>query len=309
MDKYYRSNMLQPKLDHRIQKNIGLNDSRTCEHVVQFLLKYIGYQKLHQQIQPLTEKDLPSIKKDYLACPTYPGTRSWIIFFHRGHKYYALNFPKFDPKQGHPILYRTEVLAARSLYAGTIMEGVFFRLHGQPFLVIDEVYLLAGENQLTKPKDDRMKYLEKYLDKHLIRNPEYNIYVCQYYRLERQDLELLYHKIRSDPQIGEILFYPVNYGGTIYSYLLTQEDLVDQIVRTTHFRLRKVATDVYQILDHHGHKLGLASIPDLATSRMCRDWFKKKREILAACRLDPLSQKWIPVKLVRDTTGQGVVER
>nr|AEX62654.1 putative mRNA enzyme [Moumouvirus Monve] len=47
------------------------------------------------------------------------------------------------------------------------MEGIYFNVDERKFLIVDEVYKLAGQDQMLKPKCDRLEMLTQNFKKML----------------------------------------------------------------------------------------------------------------------------------------------
>lgn len=286
-------------------KNARLGSKDVKDKILKYLYSCgINVDAKHQSITNMTEMD--NIRdNDYIICPRFGGTRSWIIFFNTGDEYYAVNFPKHSQRkredlQIHPI----DINVSKKLYRGTIMEGIFFRMDEKRFLVIDEVYQLSGENQLLKSKDDRLTYLTTYLKKSMQTNLNYSMYVSQYYSLGKKSLKELYEKIKDDTKIQEIIFYPKIYGKKIYIYTILDSDLIDNVIKISQFKLQKTGSpDVYNLISTtSGNKIDIAYIPDFDTSKKCKQWFKdyKTNELLVKCRMDIVKKLWIPVEIIEE---------
>ena len=208
------------------------------------------------------------------------------------------NFNKNSGLRIHPI----DLGVSPEFYRGTIMEGIYFRMDEKRYLVVDEVYVLAGKNQLSKSKDDRMDYLSKYFKDSVRSNQNFTIYVSHFFQISKQSLYELNNKIKNDTKIRELLFYPKMYGRPIYAYTIIDSDLVDNVVKLAKFRIKKTASpDVYHLISiDSGEKIDIAHIPNISTSKTCRQWFKdyNAKELVVKCRLDNEKKKWIPVELI-----------
>lgn len=252
-----------------------------------------------------SDRDLDDIRdNDYIICPKFGGTRSWILFFCDDDCYYAVTFPKYKHKKMNLIIHPIDITVHPSFYNGTIMEGIFFKINDRRYLVIDEVYILAGQNELLKSKDDRLNNLSSFIKKMTHVNPYYNIYISQFFTIGKKSLRDLYEKIKSDPKIQEIIFYPKLYGKKIYKYTIIDSDLIDNVIKLTQFRLQKTdSPDVYNLLaTESGNKVDIAYIPDMETSKICKRWFKdnKCKELLVKCQMDMDKKKWIPMEIIED---------
>lgn len=283
-------------------KNSNLGSPVVKNKILKYLYSKVSSIIKHECIAG--EKDLNNIRdNDYIICPRFRGTRSWIIFFRSGDEYYAVNFPQHSQRKKQELfIHSLDISVTKDFYYGTVMEGIFFKMDENKYLIIDEVYLLAGENQLLKPKDDRLAYLSKYLTENMLRNPTYNMYVSQFFQTDKTNLKELYEKIKNDTNIQEIIFYPKIFGRKIYSYTIIDTDLVDNVIKISSFRMQKTENpDVYKLLTiKYATKIGIAYIPDIETSKKCKSWFKhnKCKELVVKCQMDMEKKKWVPIELV-----------
>ncbi|MEM0354037.1 MAG: hypothetical protein QXW79_00510 [Thermoplasmata archaeon] len=280
-------------------KNQNLNLPNVRKKIFRYVYQYVKTELYFETIS--SNKDLDYIRNnDYIICPEFNGTRVLIIFVRFGNQYYAVNFFKRKNGNIHPI----DITVSKEFYNGTIMEGIFFRMDEKRYLIVDEVYLLAGHNQLLKSKDDRLTELSTFIVKNTIINPKYNMYVSQFFHIDKEGLSSLYEKIKSDPKIQRIIFYPKIYGKKIYCYTIIDDDLVDQIIKTALFHMQSTPNpDVYYLFSPNSKiKSGIAYIPDIETSKKCKMWFKikKSKELLVRCKMDMDKKKWIPLELVSE---------
>jgi hypothetical protein len=122
------------------------------------------------------------------------------------------------------------------------------------------------------------------------------VFIC------KSSLKELNDKIRTDPRIQEIVFYPKIYGRKIFTYTIIEPDLEDHIISICNFYLQKTAnTDVYNLLSIDSEEqVDIAYIPDILTSKKCQSWFKlmRTKKILVKCQLDVHTNKWVPFEIV-----------
>ena len=290
----------QPKY----KKNINLSSPETKNKVLNYLYQRVKPNIKHEYISG--EKDLDQIRdSEYIICPRFSGTRSWIVFFELNNIYYAVNFPKHSQQKKKDIqIYPININVEKAFYHGTIMEGIYFRMDDNRYLVIDEVYMLAGQNKLLKSKDDRLNELTQFIRENISRNPNFSMYVSQYFQTNKKDLKELYDKIKMDTKIQDIIFYPKIYGRKIYNYTIMDSDLEDNIIKLTQFRMQKTdKADVYNLLSaSSGNKIAIAYLPDMETSKRCKQWFKDSRskDLIVKCQMDMEKKKWIPIELIED---------
>jgi hypothetical protein len=284
-------------------KNYNLNSPDVKNKILKYLYKSgVNIEARHENI---TEKDLNCLRDDdYIICPQFKGNRTWIMFFQLDNFYYAVNFPKHsDRKQYDLVIHPIDVKVNGELYNGTIMEGIYFMIKDEKFLIIDEVYTLAGQTQLLKSKDDRLDNLSKYISVNIVRNPKFNIFVSQYFNTDKNSLEDLYDKIKTNATIQGIIFYPKIYGRKIFYYQVVEADLKENIIKIGEFRMTKEKNaDVYKLSNNESDKPILAYIPDIDTSKKCRHWFSDsgKSELNVKCRFDFDKNKWIPIELIEE---------
>ena len=286
-------------------KNNNLASIDTKNKILNYLYQRAKLNIKHENIAG--EKDLDQIRdNEYIICPRFSGTRSWILFFKSDEIYYAVNFPKHSQQKKKDIqIYPINISVTKDFYHGTIMEGIYFRIDDTRYLVIDEVYMLAGQNQLLKPKDSRLNELTQFITKNTMRNQNFNIFVAQFFQTDKKNLQELYEKIKSDTKIQEIIFYPKIYGRKIYSYTVLDSDLVENIIKYIRFIMQKTdKADVYNLLSSSsGNKIAIAYIPDMETSKRCKQWFKdnkSKKELNVKCQIDTEKNKWIPIELIEE---------
>lgn len=286
-------------------KNINLESSTVRNKILQYVYSNIDSNIRMENVSGLNDLDVIR-DNDYIICPKFGGTRSWVVFCKFGQNYYAVNFPKYHSKNKRNELriYPIDISVKKNVYDGTIMEGIYFRMDNDRYLVIDEVYILAGQNQLLKPKNDRLNYLSQYTNINFIRATHFHLYISQYFLINKDDLKELYSKIKSDTKIQEIIFYPKIYGSKIYKYTILDEDLIDHVIELAQFRMQKtLSPDVYNLLSiESNNKIGIAYIPDIEISKKCKQWFKnnKTKELIVKCKMDTNKHKWIPSELVEE---------
>lgn len=283
------------------------NSQLGSREVKNLILKYLYKSGVDLNLKYETiraDKDLDNIKdNDYIICPRFSGTRTWILFFSVDDHYYAVNFPKHSQRKKEDlIIHPIDINVSPLFYRGTIMEGIYFRMDDHRYLVIDEVYMLAGQDETLKPKDDRLNNLSSFIKKNTNVNPYYNIFVSQFFNINKKSLRDLYEKIKSDPKIQEIIFYPKYHGKKIYNYSIIDADLIDNVIKVAQFLLEKTPSpDVFNLLSPTSRcKIDIAFIPDIATSKKCKTWFKDNncKELLVKCHMDMGKKKWIPMEII-----------
>jgi hypothetical protein len=312
-----KKNINMKNQDLEYEKNVDLHSPKIISKVLQFVHHYAPVSS--KPIPIINKEDLNEIKSDnYIVCPQFAGTRSWVVFMKINHIYYSVSFPKYG-KNNNVILYPVHIGAAQELYAGTLMEGTYFSMKAinnilenadnpnkikyydnNQYLIIDDVYLFAGQDLSLKTKDDRLKYLSHHF--YIRQSRLYQLLISQYFYITKKGLRKLYDTILGNNRIEEIVFYPQNLGNKIYTYTITEDDLKEKIIKYSKFYLKKTNNpDVYYLLTlQEKEKVGIAYIPDMGTSKKCRKWLKNKKEILVRCQLytHKNKNKWIPIEQI-----------
>lgn len=79
-------------------KNAQLGSRDVKNKILRYLYSRVNINIKHENI--INKNDLDSIRdNEYIICPRFSGTRSWIIFFQLENNYYAVNFPKHSQKK------------------------------------------------------------------------------------------------------------------------------------------------------------------------------------------------------------------
>lgn len=289
------------------QKNIGLDTGPVRNSIIKFLNSNVL--NINEDYEIIAgEEALQEIgQSEYIVCPRITGTRTWVIFFIKDNIHYAVNFPKHNQSRREQTrIYPIQVPVKSSYYRGTIMEGIYYRDEKAQYLFIDEVHLLEGVNQMTKMKDSRLRELNESLRLSVNNSPHYALHATQYYFPNEESLTALYEKIKTDPLIRELMFYPRIYGKKIFRYPISDQDIVDQTVTYDIFKMRRgVHADSYHLQALNGEEIGAACIPNITVSRMCKKWYKdyRKKVLMVKCSMGSVNtivDKWVPIKLVED---------
>nr|URM62139.1 mRNA capping enzyme [Mimivirus sp.] len=98
-------------------KNAGLGTREVKNLVLKYLYSSrVNLNLRHEYIK--NEKDLDNIRdNDYIVCPRFSGTRSWILFFKSEYDiYYAVNFPKHSQKKKNILIYFPLMLLYQKIF-------------------------------------------------------------------------------------------------------------------------------------------------------------------------------------------------
>lgn len=290
--------MTQPHI-----KNYQINSPQIKNQIFRYLHSNVTNPPDHDLI--LKESDLDIIKNsDYIICPKFNGIRSWIICMRIENVYYSIIFPRYNRKPSNIVIKPLEIPMSKMFYHGTILEGIHYLMDDVNNILIDEVYMIGGEDQTIKSKEDRLNYLSGCLMKGLMRNSFYNIFVSQFFQVDKNSIKELYQKIKSDTTIQGIIFYPKIYKQLkIFTYTILDSDLENDIIKISSFKMIKTPKpDVYDLLsmESSNEKVDIALVPDMESSKKYKSWFNDsgKKKLQVRCRWHEEKKKWIPIEVV-----------
>jgi hypothetical protein len=305
--------MTDIKLSNEDKKlNLNLDSSDTRNKILKYLASVEpNYNRRFNEV--ITDADLEELGNgDYVICPKYSGVRSWAIICMIDDIHYSVNFPKFTKFNKNSIVFHEiGVSATKLLHMGTVMEGIYYEIEDdfgkRRFFTVDEVYMLAGSNELIKTKDDRLKNLHQMLSIHtrVKAGSDFTLNVCQCYNTDPDSLKHVFDRVVADEHIQELIFYPKLYSQKIYSYALKPDDVKEKIVEVETFLMQKTSkTDVYILYvendDGTKTKIGFAGVPNITASKTFAFWFKsnKAKELIVDCQRLSGLDKWVPFKII-----------
>lgn len=282
-------------------KKKNLNLESTC--VKQKILRYLStYNIKNTNINELSKDNEIDyiVNNDYIVCPQIRGTRSWFIIKKFDDCYYAVTFPKKIHKNTNIVVYPIELSLKKTLYDGTIMEGMCHKYKNERYMIVDDVYLLKNENQLIFSKNDRLDKLTDVLNDSVTHTNMHHLYVSQRFKLTRFDLIDLYEKIKLDNRIESLVFFPNILGKPLFKYTIVEADMIDDVVRYNSFIMKKTTLpDIYHLyVSDTTLSYSIASVPDQHYSKLYRKWFKNSdgKDIYVKCKMNNNDEQlWIPI--------------
>lgn len=289
------------EMSKEILKNINLHDIETINKIFGVLEKKIGYYKtVIHQIQS-HENILDIMNSSYSVTSGFSGARCWIMMFIMDNVHYFISFPQKNIKRKDEIkLFAIPNKANPILYKTTIMEGIYFKHSEKKYFAIDNIHYYAGENMYLKTRTEIFNKISKNFQKDIHKLPSHNIVLRDNYSINENNFNSLYEEIQINPHIREIIFWPERKSKTekIYSYTINDFDKnIEYIESRQMYMIKKNLTDVYELEDYDGKKMGIAYIPDINTSTMCSKWFKtkKKNKLKVLFHKKQHDDKWIPI--------------
>lgn len=276
-----------------------------------------------------SDKDLLDLKKEFYVSPNHSGVNCLLVFMKTTDKHYSFlverktlnyNWSQVDIKSVK--MYPVRIRFRPDVYRGTIFDGVLNNGKEKRFTICDTYYFRGSnfieQDVMTKSLNVSAYVAANYVDDENL--GDIKIKVSRFYSLEhtKELIETL------TPDTRGLAFYPqtsglkyllinINYDNkekekpkdaTIYKELKDNTEAV--------FKLKKTDTiDVYNlyllsIIKKGGKKLlqnkkiGIAYVPTIECSDMCRSSLKNRDNALMYCRYIKEKDKWMPVKECND---------
>lgn len=221
------------------------------------------------------------------------------------------------------------------IYNGTIIDGVL--LYDNSKFIINDVFCMHGKKLLKDKVRYKLINISKYLESIKDKSSNIELIVNKLYNL--RDISNLVSTIIPSSKLSSCIkgltFYP-EYSGMklIYLYNNCSKDAVIKdpvnsafvnkdeanvivpLVKDNHvanIRMKVMnVVDVYQlslgvIVDKDGKKfimykpIGIAYVPTIECSNMCKRIFKDKSVAIMECRYVEETDKWVPLKLSENT--------
>jgi hypothetical protein len=290
------------------QKNIELDNQITRNILFRYFDSFNI--KNYKIIRITKNEDIMNIKRnDYNIYPAYNGARVWLMLYSYNNIYYFVSFSRHIlAKRSTTTIFPINNGASKKLYSGTLMEATYFSDNNKKFFIVNDIHCISNEDQSLVDRCEKIKIMKNiFRNNEIVQHDNCIIRVGDNYKIDKFALGDMYEKIKLNPSISEIMFYPNMTDGTIYHYTITPEDIKDKHIRGCVFLLRKKKSDAYEVINTKTlRKIDLAYIPDLQTSKMCAGWFKDNlhtKELLVMCYFDNEQNKWIPKYLADDDTN------
>ena len=241
---------------------------------------------------------------------------------------YSISTTKFENVKLYPARVRLE----ESIYNGTIFDGSFINIDGKREFIINDVYYFRGKDMASDNIYYKLLNLVSYFTKNYTYDNKLSnleLIVNKLYKLDEID-NLIDNILPTDKNVKGIAFYPeISTQAQKLIYLFKDktnreptpikiDSPVDNIFKLDLSKLKdnqiltfKMKTtnieDVHKLYLIHKNKnnnktiiksikIDIAYIPDISTSKMCREALKNKTDILMDCKYDKDKNKWIPIK-------------
>lgn len=277
--------------------------------IVSYLQRYINLNDIKFKLIR-DNNDLNYIKNNnYLITPNYNGINYLLVFIDiKGIKYSVL----IDKKHiKHNINFNDiniisiKLRASDELYKGTILDGKLLKQDNMSSFVVLDSYLLQGSNDIMKYTiDDRIKKIDKCINQDIIIDTnllKMTVKLTKFYELS--EIENLVNKMKTTnvsvngiiflnkKNVNHYLFYEKKNNNINAVFLMKKTDVID-------------VYDLYIYNDKNELvKKGIAGVPSMEISLMCRKLFEDKDSINMLCGYSDKFDKWIPIHSTTDNVN------
>lgn len=304
------------------------------QDIIDYLYSAIDISKFRYKILEF-EEDLELISGNFFISPNFSGLNCLMIFVEINKKNYSylidrktLTYRKSQINLDSINFFPINLKLDRSIYYGTVFDGILIQQKTKRTFVITDVYQFRGKNLEDDKLNSKLINIKTYLNN--VYNPSMG------------DIELLINKINDITYIEKlvitdipkyktlpirgIVFHP-EVSGTKLIYLFnnkikseepkaeTKKPKIRLICKTDEpviitFEMRKTnIPDVYKLfliekIKRSGkdilmcRKMDIAYIPTKQCSFMCRELVKMSPngKVLMKCKYDIEKEKWIPIE-------------
>ena len=195
------------------------------------------------------------------------------------------------------------------LFKGTLFEVELIRDKEENWcILIGDIYTYSGVTMKNTQVHDRINMCIDTLENKYIDDDFCNIcplIIKKYFDIQ-EIKNIMDDFIPSLPyRIRGFYFVPLKTSYSKILYLLKDNDYkkINSVNKELiSFRIIKtVKSDIYELYLHNEQKNNIikhsyASIPNIDTSRWLKDLIEKKDECIVQCKLNPLFNKWVPIK-------------
>ena len=241
-------------------------------------------------------------RRRYVVTPGQSGCQVWLMTVILSGVHYAVAIPCAD-LQGRrgPRVWPLDIQFTARAYQGTLLRGVSYREGQTRHYVVEDIYQCYGRSTLRQSRSRRMEELRTFINQAIRMTETMRLHRALLYETrDLQSMTSLVRRVREDGlvRLQSLVFSPESWGGPVYIYYPTPADLGGQGDQYTVCLMRASGQpDVYLLTGLGGEEMGVASVPDLQTSRSCREMLAGETQVRVRCRLDTRTDKWIPISV------------
>jgi len=293
-----------------VQKNINIHTFEIKKEILKYLTSHVKINNIGNHYLSINrDRDLDVIMNKnhkYTVSLEKSGIRSWYMFFVANGIYFAISIP-FGALTEDIKIYPVNLKVNKTLYEGTIFEGIYLIKGQLKYVYVNEVYLLEGNTMINYNRNERLNMISRCIEENFTRDTDFIFDVdfgeelfCSPQDKSHDDLldeneealqesndmlisvsliKQLYAKTKSDTSISAWNFYPNRLTEPIYFYSLRPNDRVDEITRIEIFKIKKTnTTDVYILYDTKDNVIGNAYIENSMVSKKFREQFEQNEK-------------------------------
>ena len=290
--------------------NVGykINDYSTKKKILDFLLNNIEpYNFKYDNISQ--EKTLLKIKNtQYFVAPNIFGDDFIFIAIKINGVYYNVLVNKSfinDIKNinyNNVIMLSIKIRLCNNSYNGTIFDGKIVNLGGCSVFLINDSFMLYGENLLDNSITDRYAKTNKFLDESYIIDNNMNVIDFRLNKLNKIDdiKDLVYNRMKKSKYNFDSLIFIPKTNKEKYIYNLTN---INNINLEKVMYGKKIDTDVIELYtkdqENELRRIGIAHIPTIKCSKICTEHITDKLTVIK-CKLNTNFKKWEPIEIFLD---------
>lgn len=313
-------------------KGLIINDLNVKNKIFDYLFNSLNLSK-YRYVMLNNIQRLSFLKKNpHYVSPNFKGYNYLMIFKSFNDKNYCVTIEKkkmsyhknhIDIKSINVI--RIKVNVSSSIFEGSIFDCKLIRKDRKYIMLIKDCYQLMGNDLSTMEMKNKMIHLDNIFKNQFSTEPTRNFTFKINKLYEYNDLENLINNIMTTCSIPNqgIIFYP-KFSGITIIYLDKHQEKVDIyskeninfsniVTNLTEFlKSRKYSyesdgkkkilwikktniVDVYDVFENiNEEKLGIALVPNLKISHLCRDNVNDK-PVKFLCNYNHKFKKWIPI--------------
>jgi len=303
-------------------KALQITEVQTIREISALLKKYgvdIEYKKYHF-LDKNRAQELKSTKHSFVL-NTF-GTKYLLFLTKVNSKNYAIYVNRKNES-----FYYVKTRFLEELYSDTVLEGEALKIGNDWSFLVSDIHLYRSNSLQSNTFDERYRYITKLMNDEYI-SDDY----IEPFRLLKKDV-FDYTDIKSvrDKYIPTLLFQVNGYlfkSSTVSTYDIlyifpecrnkkedevgrepsnaviaseTSPKKVKEIVKDEMIFISKKTEypDVYELYESSNSKMyDYAGIPTIGVSKMVREWFAEKTELVILFRKNKINDRWEPVSVM-----------
>ena len=306
-------------------KALQITETQTIREIGALLKKYgvdIEYKKYHF-LDKNRAQELKATKHSFVL-NTF-GTKYLLFLTKVNSKNYAIYINRKNES-----FYYVKTRFSEELYSDTVLEGETIKIENNWSLLVSDIHLYRGQSLQSNTFDERYRRMTKLLNEEYV-SDEY----VEPFRLFKKEV-FDYTDIKSvrDKYIPTLPFQVNGYlfkstavatYDILYIFPECRNKKEDEVVREANTEIRDSTAittdtspkkinevsemnfitrkteypDVYELYESPKAKMyDYAGIPTIGVSKLMREWFAEKTELVILFRKNKINERWEPVSLM-----------